>query len=72
MQITSPPYQFNNSDLDNWLRELYFSLLSQPMSDIVPASSTDVGVKGQIAFDNDFIYICYDTNLWKRIALVAF
>lgn len=67
MQITSPPQQFNNPELEIWLRELYNTLTSQPMSEEVPASSSSPGIKGAIAYDNNYIYICYDTNSWARI-----
>ncbi len=36
-----------------------------------PATSTSAGVKGQIAIDNDFLYICIDDDLWKRVAVSA-
>jgi hypothetical protein len=34
-----------------------------------PSSSSDVGTKGQIAWDSSFIYVCIDTNTWKRMAI---
>jgi len=34
----------------------------------VPASSTASGVAGQIAVDNDYLYVCAATNSWIRIA----
>lgn len=33
-----------------------------------PSSASDTGVKGQIAWDSDYIYICTDTDQWRRIA----
>jgi len=35
-----------------------------------PASSTDTGQAGQIAWDSNYLYICVATNTWKRVALV--
>ena len=35
-----------------------------------PASSTDTGQAGQIAWDSSYLYICVATNTWKRVALV--
>lgn len=35
---------------------------------VAPTSSTDTGVKGEIFADASYIYYCYDTNLWRRIA----
>lgn len=34
----------------------------------VPASATADGLKGDIAVDENYLYYCYDDNLWKRIA----
>jgi hypothetical protein len=40
----------------------------------VPATSTSAGVAGQIAVDNanSFLYVCTDTNVWKRTILTTF
>jgi len=35
----------------------------------VPASATAVGTKGDIAQDNDYLYICISQNTWKRVAI---
>ena len=34
-----------------------------------PASATDTGVVGEIAWDADYIYICTATNTWKRASI---
>jgi len=34
-----------------------------------PATSSSTGVKGQITWDNSYVYICIATNTWKRAAL---
>lgn len=36
---------------------------------IAPTSATDTGVKGDIRIDSNYVYICVDTNTWKRSAL---
>lgn len=36
-----------------------------------PASAIDTGLKGQIAYDNSYVYVCIATNTWKRAALVT-
>jgi hypothetical protein len=33
-----------------------------------PANATAAGYKGQAAWDNNYIYWAYDTNLWRRVA----
>jgi hypothetical protein len=34
-------------------------------------TSTSTGTKGQIAYDNSYIYICVATNSWIRAARTA-
>lgn len=34
-----------------------------------PASKTASGVKGQMACDGSYLYICTDTDTWKRVAI---
>jgi hypothetical protein len=34
-----------------------------------PASSTATGLKGDIAWNNDYVYVCVADNTWKRTAL---
>jgi hypothetical protein len=54
--------------------------LTSPVVGTPPASSSDQGIAGQIAFDQNFLYLCVTTNqtrqpqanTWKRIALSAF
>jgi len=36
----------------------------------VPASATDVGTRGQIAFDSNYLYVCIATNTWVRTGLI--
>lgn len=60
--------------LSNW----YASLRAPASTVAPPATSGSAGVAGQIAFDDDFFYVCIRTNtaiqaaLWKRLALTAF
>ena len=37
----------------------------------VPISSSSGGVVGQIAFDENYFYVCVETNTWKRFSLEA-
>ena len=34
-----------------------------------PASSTDTGLKGDICYDDNYIYVCIADNTWKRAVL---
>jgi len=36
-----------------------------------PASANDTGTLGDIKWTRDYVYLCVDTNTWKRSALVA-
>jgi hypothetical protein len=36
-----------------------------------PLSSTATGVVGQISWDANYIYVCVNTNTWKRVALTT-
>ncbi len=36
-----------------------------------PASAAASGTAGQIAFDQNYIYICTGTNTWKRVAIAS-
>ena len=36
------------------------------------SANTDTGTLGQIRFDTDYIYVCVDTNTWKRVAISSF
>lgn len=35
----------------------------------VPSSSTDIGNKGDVVFDDTHMYVCIQTNKWRRINL---
>ena len=34
-----------------------------------PATHSDIGAKGEIAFDSTYLYVCIDTNTWVRAGL---
>lgn len=34
-----------------------------------PSSKTAVGEKGEVAWDDNYFYVCVDTNTWKRTAI---
>jgi hypothetical protein len=35
----------------------------------VPSTATSAGKEGQIAKDNNYIYVCIATNTWRRAAI---
>jgi hypothetical protein len=36
-----------------------------------PTTATDIGQTGQIAYDTQYIYVCVDTDTWKRSPLTT-
>lgn len=36
-----------------------------------PSSASDTGTKGTICQDANYIYVCVDTNTWKRVAIAS-
>ena len=40
-------------------------------STYVPTANTSVGTRGQIAYDNNYVYVCIATNTWRRANLAA-
>lgn len=42
------------------------------MTPKTPASASDTGTTGQIAWDSNFIYVAVATNTWKRVAISTF
>ena len=34
-----------------------------------PSSASDTGTFGEIVFDDNYVYVCTDTDTWKRAAL---
>jgi hypothetical protein len=37
--------------------------------DNVPSSASDGGVKGEVAVDDDYLYVCIAEDTWKRVAI---
>lgn len=35
-------------------------------SPYVPSTPTSAGTEGQLAWDENFLYVCIDDNLWAR------
>ena len=53
----------NQFDYKGWV---YGNLVEE-----VPESSSSKGDKGQFCFDENYFYVCVDTDTWKRIALAT-
>lgn len=42
------------------------------LNSATPSGGSSTGAKGQIIYDDDYLYVCTDTNTWKRVALTTF
>ncbi len=75
--LGSPEYKFRSLYLHNatmYLGETPFGEAnvedSMEIKNIsVPSSSNSEGNKGDVVFDETYMYVCIDTNTWKRIFL---
>lgn len=69
MALNSPPPVSSDTELSSWLNRLWLYLVNLPINDnltTVPTTSTSTGTPGQMAFDDDFFYVCTATDTWKR------
>lgn len=51
------------------IAETYAKIVDTLIKVEVPASASAEGSVGQYALDTNYLYLCVDTNTWKRIAL---
>lgn len=51
------------------LNALLDGLIITPSVNSAPSSASDTGQKNEIRYDSDYIYVCFNTNSWKRTAL---
>jgi len=71
--VSPPPASGNVKDIDAKLLANWQQSIRAPASTVAPPlTSGSVGTPGQIAYDQNFAYICVGVNLWKRIPLLAF
>ena len=42
-----------------------------PLAGIAPAVPTAAGVAGQMAVAGDYLYVCVDASVWRRVALAS-
>lgn len=40
-------------------------------SPTVPSSAADTGTAGDISWDSSYIYVCTDTDTWKRASVAS-
>lgn len=64
LHIADTTVHVTSSDKTNWNGKLSWGT--------VPASATSSGTAGQIAFEDDYLYLCVASNKWKRFIGVTF
>jgi hypothetical protein len=53
-----------------WLDKIPAAVTSPGNSGTVPTADNHFqGIPGQLAYDENFLYVCIDTNQWKRLPL---
>jgi hypothetical protein len=58
-------------DASNETKSFLFSAITGLLNaGTVPLTNTDAGIKGQIAVDTGFLYVCVATNTWKKVAII--
>jgi len=62
---------FGGEKVDIHVYNRYSSLISSSskMIDTPPSSSSDAGIPGQTAYDDNYLYVCTASNTWKRTVL---
>jgi hypothetical protein len=59
-------------NLDSLTTSVTTAISDRNANRAVPATSSSIGTTGDMAFTNDFLYICIAKNAWRKIALAAF
>ena len=62
-------YKKENTNISNVSANLT-ALNFQPTS--IPISKTSAGTKGQITYDENYVYMCVADNVWKRLPSADF
>jgi hypothetical protein len=73
MAVTKPTRGQANWDvpLNAALDALDARLVTQETLTNATKTATATGTKGQMAYDNSYLYICVATNTWIRVARTA-
>ena len=46
-----------------------FDITGEIPPTLVPSNISSVCSKGELSFDTSYLYLCIDTNSWKRVSL---
>ncbi len=58
--------------VDSLSEEETFVLPYLHLTDSAPTSSSSTGVKGQVSFSDNYLYVCVETDTWVRINTETF
>jgi hypothetical protein len=58
----------DNTEVLTEYSEINVERLTNFVSNVVPETNESTGIKGQVAYDDDYIYLCVDTDTWVRAA----
>jgi len=76
-RVPNAPREYNQQHMNALSRILAFVLRkldfdSYRLGDNTPpATAGEVGLKGSVKYDDNYIYICTDTDTWKRATLTT-
>ena len=67
-------HKFRNAFVSVWLQWLValWGAVRGPANTAPPVNSAAAGTLGQLAFDQNFLYVNVGVNKWKRIPLNSF
>lgn len=67
---SAPPLSFAHT---KWFQQAGVAINAAPQIQAnVPASSTDSGDEGDLAYDGSYLYVCVAQNQWLRAPLSSF
>lgn len=70
IKTNQPPIDINrNPIMDSWLKQLVQNINGIFVP--APAHDNSPGTQGQIAFDDNFFYVCTSTDTWARVAIAG-
>jgi predicted acyltransferase (DUF342 family) len=69
---TGPGGQFTIDNVARLTVEGVISTAGLIFEMTTPTSSSDVGTRGQMALDTQFLYVCIQDNTWRRVTFSAF
>ena len=76
-RVPNAPREYDQKHMNTLSRILAFVLRKLDFdtyrlgSNETPATASSAGTKGDIKYDADYLYVCTDTDTWKRATLTT-